>query len=401
MPATLALVLLLGTAPGVAGWGAGGMMPTTLLLLGTAPAATLAAGPLRPPTVQRGGGACSSEWDCSLGGACTAGRCACDHWTTGPQCNLLNLQHLKRDVSSYGLQMPGYHSWGGHAVADANGTWNGFFSFMCDHKTLSAWTTASSIVRATASSIDGPYTVEQMAVQPWAHNAYLAQDPPSKEHLLFHIGTAVAPEAGWSPCVIPNASTHEPQPAPPAPKCNVSRTGNLAIRSASSLLGPWTPLSSDPCSVNGGVEIEFNEPWSQFIAGELTIRDSADDFPRWAAFSHRWRCVRRQPGAVLLRERHGSAVLFRAAVPRRVGRVGHLHLRGARVELARPLLDCGRAAHHRPRERGSVCVPHGAWLSSAHERQQRPPALRRLRPVRRARVEPRRADVEQPYHRQP
>lgn len=142
-------------------------------------------------------------------------------------------------------------------MADETGLWNGFFSFMCNHLTLGSWTTASSIVRATAKSIDGPYTVQQMAVQPWAHNAFLSQEPRTKEWLLFHIGTAVAPEAGWSPCVIPNASAHEPKPAPPAPTCKVGRTGNLAIRSSKSLLGPWEPLSDDPCSVNGGVNITF------------------------------------------------------------------------------------------------------------------------------------------------
>ena len=70
--------------------------------------------------------------------------------------------------------------------------------------TSPSWTTASSIVRATAKSVDGPYTVQQMAVQPWAHNAFLARDPPTGEHLLFHIGTGVAPDAEWAPCVIPN-----------------------------------------------------------------------------------------------------------------------------------------------------------------------------------------------------
>ena len=135
---------------------------------------------LSHPAVPDGGGSCSKatdKWICSLGGECKAGKCVCDHWTTGAQCNLLNLEHLKRDVSTYGLQMRGYHSWGGHAVLDENGLWNGFFSFMCRHLSLSSWTTASSIVRATATSIDGPYTVQQMAVQPWAHNAYLTQDP--------------------------------------------------------------------------------------------------------------------------------------------------------------------------------------------------------------------------------
>ena len=49
-------------------------------------------------------------------------------------------------------------------MMDEAGLWNGFFSFMCKHLTLGSWTTASSIVRATAKSIDGPYTVQQMAV---------------------------------------------------------------------------------------------------------------------------------------------------------------------------------------------------------------------------------------------
>ena len=65
---------------------------------------------LAQPTVSSGGGRCEDDWHCSLGGECTAGQCVCDHWTTGPQCNLLNLAHLERDVSSYGLQMPAYHS---------------------------------------------------------------------------------------------------------------------------------------------------------------------------------------------------------------------------------------------------------------------------------------------------
>ena len=56
------------------------------------------------------------------------------------------------------------------------------------------------------AEIDGPYTVHDMVIQPWAHNAMLSRDPPTKEWLLFHIGTGVAPTAGWSPCVEPNGS---------------------------------------------------------------------------------------------------------------------------------------------------------------------------------------------------
>ena len=80
----------------------------SLLLLNFASSA--AAQDLAHPAVASGGGACADDWSCSLGGACTAAICVCDHWTTGPQCNLLNLAHLERDISEYGLQMQEYHS---------------------------------------------------------------------------------------------------------------------------------------------------------------------------------------------------------------------------------------------------------------------------------------------------
>lgn len=169
-------------------------------------------------------------------------------------------------------------------MQDDAGLWNGFFSFMCNHLSLSSWTTASSIVRATAKSIDGPYTVEQMVVQPWAHNAFLTQEPQKKEWLLYHIGTAVANESLWSPCVIPN-TTHEPKPAPDhwAGSCPMSRTGNLAIRSSKSLLGPWVPLSDDPCSVNGGVNITFTQPWNTAVSNTHHFKSKGNPSP-WAYF---------------------------------------------------------------------------------------------------------------------
>lgn len=106
-----------------------------------------------------GGGACTSDWDCSLGGTCTLpsnGTCKCDIWWTGPACDLLNLQPPENELS--GLQVPNYYSWGGHAEADASGKWHGFFSFIYNGSTLSAWT-RSSIWLATASDVTGPYTL--------------------------------------------------------------------------------------------------------------------------------------------------------------------------------------------------------------------------------------------------
>lgn len=149
---------------------------------------------------EQGGGACTRDWDCSLAGVCTAGVCNCDAWATGPHCQLLNF--IKPDdPSTHGLQMEGYFSWGGHAAYDSTSAlYQGYFSFMCRHKTLSAWTTDSSIVRATARNAEGPYTVQDMVVQPWAHNTMLVRDPSADKYLLFFIGTASAPTKDWKPC---------------------------------------------------------------------------------------------------------------------------------------------------------------------------------------------------------
>lgn len=65
------------------------------------------------PGVPQGGAKCSSDWECSLGGTCDAGACVCDPWFTGPVCNLLNLAPAE---PNQGLQVPNYHSWGGHAM---------------------------------------------------------------------------------------------------------------------------------------------------------------------------------------------------------------------------------------------------------------------------------------------
>lgn len=107
-------------------------------------------GPYLPP---HGGGVCASDWDCSLGGECTDKKCVCDPWFTGSNCTYLNLQRAKPDA---GFQVPGFHSWGGHSVFDAKAqVWRGFFSFIVRRCTLSAWTTNSATVHATATDVDG------------------------------------------------------------------------------------------------------------------------------------------------------------------------------------------------------------------------------------------------------
>ena len=117
----------------------------------------LFAAPAHSGPVPHGGAACSTDWDCALGGACTAGHCACDPWFTGRNCTLLNLARAK---PHNGLRLPGHSTWGGHAVYDnATDTWVGFFSLIAGGCLLSAYRTNSKSVLAVAASPDGPFVL--------------------------------------------------------------------------------------------------------------------------------------------------------------------------------------------------------------------------------------------------
>ena len=49
-----------------------------------------------------------------------------------------------------------YYSWGGHSVI-VDGTYHLYASFMCNHKTLNDWTTASSSAHFVSANPDGPF----------------------------------------------------------------------------------------------------------------------------------------------------------------------------------------------------------------------------------------------------
>jgi hypothetical protein len=169
---------------------------TLLVVLAAVPIVMISA---QRPDVPQGGGACTTDWDCSLGGECSADRvCVCDPWFTGSTCALLNFAPAEQD---YGMQIPTFHSWGGRSVQDPNtGLYHGFFSFMCRHNTLDAWTTASASVRATSPTPVGPFTYSQMIIQPWSHNTVVVQNPTDKKYLVYHIGDGVVDPSKWAPC---------------------------------------------------------------------------------------------------------------------------------------------------------------------------------------------------------
>ena len=224
------------------------------------------------PGYPHGGGACASDWDCSLGGTCAAAKCACDPWFTGPSCALLNLQPAD-SLASQGLQAPSYFSWGGHPLQAEDGTYHLFASFMCDHATLGSWTSKSSVAHATAARPEGPFTLapgldQQLVVPPWSHGAYIVQDPPTKQYLLWHLGDGTIDPKTWAPCY--NSSQAGDAVAPPpaadapllrAPAALPPGQRQAFVQVSDSLLGPWVPFNN-----NTGVTVSFPaQSWTRSI----------------------------------------------------------------------------------------------------------------------------------------
>jgi hypothetical protein len=210
------------------------------------------------PGVPQGGAACATALDCSLGGECNASAvCACDAWWTGARCDLLNL--APPVTPEDGLQVPGYYSWGGHALSDgaAPPTYHGFFSFMCRHATLGEWTTKSSIWRAVAPAPQGPFELAEMVAQPWSHNAMISEtNDAAHPYALYQIGDAVTDPSEWQPCYNASESTPSFAEAPAQLSLPATRApprsgdaNSVYVRTAPSLLGPWTSLNDNDTAV--------------------------------------------------------------------------------------------------------------------------------------------------------
>ena len=245
------------------------------------------------PVVPHGGDACATEFDCALGGNCTAGRCACDPWFTGGNCTLLNLQRarpgngfdltgLKTGSDTFhGSHWRGWSSWGGHAVFDSTNNshpWVGVFSLMARGCGLHAYHSNSESVVATAQQVDGPYVLQEpdnpdspanIAVPAPSHCTQLKRHPSGQYH-LWHIfpggaDNASSPDHGPPELTCANGSASTtasgsgrrpgrigwPGPPPPPPHpcpatgCIPAVNQQLFVHTAPSPRGPWSVPSSE------------------------------------------------------------------------------------------------------------------------------------------------------------
>eukprot|EP00041_Stephanoeca_diplocostata_P009712 m.151419 g.151419 ORF g.151419 m.151419 type:complete len:397 (-) comp17859_c1_seq5:204-1394(-) len=142
---------------------------------------------------------CHTDLDCQLNGICevSTNTCKCDAAWVGSNCGSLNLI----SPGSYAYAPPKSSAWGGGPpVKDPeSGKYVLFVTQIANNCGLSEWQHMSTIVRATATSPEGPYVEEELVVPTQAHNAYYVQDPASKTHLIYHIGGGDNPESKTNP----------------------------------------------------------------------------------------------------------------------------------------------------------------------------------------------------------
>eukprot|EP00040_Diaphanoeca_grandis_P004362 m.28339 g.28339 ORF g.28339 m.28339 type:complete len:412 (-) comp15902_c0_seq1:204-1439(-) len=199
--------------------------------------------------------ACTMDNDCQLNGVCQASSCVCDQGWTGANCGKLDLD----GPAQYAYHPDDATTWGGGPpVKDpTTGKWILFVTEIADHCGLSEWQRMSTVVRASASSPEGPYTREALVIPPQAHNPYYVQDPITKTHLIFHIGGGDNPESSdnpfWHNCTngtTPNNSdrdTHQldrtQRPALPTETEPITYSEQPYVHSSSSLTGNFTRIN--------------------------------------------------------------------------------------------------------------------------------------------------------------
>ena len=135
--------------------------------------------------------ACSTDFDCSLNGVCSAGVCSCDVPWHGPACELLGVQPAPAAGPAYGTNATSSTqastSWGGTALF-INGSYHLYVAELANHCGLGSWTSASRCTHATSASPLGPFTFADVAVDVWCHNPHAVEDVGTGELFLFHIG---------------------------------------------------------------------------------------------------------------------------------------------------------------------------------------------------------------------
>lgn len=140
------------------------MQNLVFLLLGT---------PLLALVSVRASVGCATDFDCSLNGLCTNGKCACDVPWKGDRCGTLDI--LPGAVGLHHIPLCTYHgdgpnstSWGGSVLrSPEDGAYYMWAASMAHNCTMGEWQTNSEVVLAKADTPMGPFEKVKTIVLPW------------------------------------------------------------------------------------------------------------------------------------------------------------------------------------------------------------------------------------------
>ena len=133
---------------------------------------------------------CTTAADCSLGGVCTASKCACWPTWSGPNCSVLNLQASTALCAGAFRRPNNQSSWGGSVLLD-NGVYHMYSADMEKHCGLNSWQRNSRIVHLTSTTPTGPFIQRDVVEKPFAHNptVHRANGSAGGDWLIYHIGS--------------------------------------------------------------------------------------------------------------------------------------------------------------------------------------------------------------------
>jgi hypothetical protein len=142
------------------------------------------------PAEARGGGACATDDDCSLLGACAAAAdkagttCICDAGFMGSHCDKLDLLPSN---ASWGYVDPERASWGG-MILRHNDRYHLVASFLENKCDLTNYGTNSAVLRASAETAHGPFKFEERILPAFHHGAHIVHDAASGLFAVFADG---------------------------------------------------------------------------------------------------------------------------------------------------------------------------------------------------------------------
>ena len=242
---------------------------TPLILL-----ALLAAG--SPASFASGHLSCSTDLDCSLNGICDQGRCACDVPWSGSACELLMREPTRVAGGGVYGYAPNITSWGGNAIQDvATGKWHLYVSEMAGLGCgLHVWGKQSTVVHATAQTVEGPYHKAATVIRAEAHNPQAIVVNGS--WYIFHIGTGVSS--------TPPTNCNETVGRAAREFSGVGTAGGSTLHRSSGPDGPFEPVSVAPTGCNNPSPV-VHPNGTLFLFCTWSIRASLSGSPEgpWGA----------------------------------------------------------------------------------------------------------------------